>query len=151
MRKLSGFILILFLFSANYSYCQRQSKNKILTNVGKYSLVEFSRPFSKDSILVTAFIEVPFHSLQFIKKDKSFFASYDVSISLKNKKGKRIFRKMWSDSIVTTEYIHTQSKYRSKKHFVDLKVGKDEYVVESELYDKDTRNKGSKKNQIRFL
>ena len=57
---------------------------------------------------------------------------------------------MWSDSIVTNEYIQTQSKYRTKKHFVNLKVGKDEYIIDSELYDKDTRNKGSKKIKLDF-
>ena len=150
VRKTSGFILVLFLFSVNNSFCQRQNKNKILSNVGNYSLIEFSKPFSKDSILVTTFVEIPFQSLQFIKKENSFFASYDVSISLRNKKGKRIFRKMWSDSIITNDYIQTQSKYRTKKHFVNLKVGKNEYVIDSELYDKDTRNKGSKKIKLDF-
>ena len=150
VRKISGFILVLFLFSVNNSFCQRQNKNKILSNVGNYSLIEFSKPFSKDSILVTTFVEIPFQSLQFIKKENSFFASYDVSISLRNKKGKRIFRKMWSDSIITNDYIQTQSKYRTKKHFVNLKVGKNEYVIDSELYDKDTRNKGSKKIKLDF-
>ena len=150
VRKTSGFILVLFLFSVNNSFCQRQNKNKILSNVGNYSLIEFSKPFSKDSILVTTFVEIPFQSLQFIKKENSFFASYDVSISLRNKKGKRIFRKMWSDSIITNDYIQTQSKYRTKKHFVNLKVGKNKYVIDSELYDKDTRNKGSKKIKLDF-
>jgi len=150
VRKTSGFILVLFLFSVNNSFCQRQNKNKILSNVGNYSLIEFSKPFSKDSILVTTFVEIPFQSLQFIKKENSFFASYDVSISLRNEKGKRIFRKMWSDSIITNDYIQTQSKYRTKKHFVNLKVGKNEYVIDSELYDKDTRNKGSKKIKLDF-
>ena len=150
VSRILGVILILFLFSVNYSFCQRQSKNKILSNVGKYSLIEFSKPFSKDSILVTTFVEIPFQSLQFIKKENSFFASYDVSISLRNEKGKRIFRKMWSDSIITNDYIQTQSKYRTKKHFVNLKVGKNKYVIDSELYDKDTRNKGSKKIKLDF-
>ena len=150
VRKTSGFILVLFLFSVNNSFCQRQNKNKILSNVGNYSLIEFSKPFSKDSILVTTFVEIPFQSLQFIKKENSFFASYDVSISLRNEKGKRIFRKMWSDSIITNDYIQTQSKYRTKKHFVNLKVGKNEYIIDSELYDKDTRNKGSKKIKLDF-
>ena len=150
VRKTSGFILVLFLFSVNNSFCQRQNKNKILSNVGNYSLIEFSKPFSKDSILVTTFVEIPFQSLQFVKKENSFFASYDVSISLRNEKGKRIFRKMWSDSIITNDYIQTQSKYRTKKHFVNLKVGKNEYIIDSELYDKDTRNKGSKKIKLDF-
>ena len=150
VKNFLSFIAILFIFSADFSFCQRKAKNKILNNVGKYSLIEFSKPFSKDSIIVTAFVEIPFYSLQFIKKEKSFFASYDVSISLKNKKGKRIFRKMWSDSIIANDYIQTQSQYRTQKHFVNIKVDKDEYVIESELYDKDTRNKGSKKIKLDF-
>ena len=68
MRKISGFILILFLFSVDFSFCQRQSKNKTLSKIEKYSLIEFSKPFSKDSILVTVFVEIPFQRLQFIKK-----------------------------------------------------------------------------------
>ena len=116
VREISSFILILLIFFVDFSFCQRQSKNKILSNVGKYSLIEFSKPFSKDSILVTAFVEIPFQSLQFIKKEKSFFSSYDVSISLRDKKGKRIFRKMWSDSVITNDYIQTQSKYLSLIH-----------------------------------
>tara|TARA_A100001234_G_scaffold211073_1_gene211353 strand:+ start:210 stop:1469 length:1260 start_codon:yes stop_codon:yes gene_type:complete len=150
MRKILFYILLLPLLIIDFNFCQRPSKNKITSNVGKYSLIEFSKPFSKDSILVTAFVEIPFQSLQFIKKEKAFFASYDLSISLKNKKGKRIFRKMWSDSIIANDYIQTQSKYRTQKHFVNLEVSKDEYVIESELYDKDTRNKGSKKIKIDF-
>ena len=91
-----------------------------------------------------------FKAYSLLKKKNPFFASYDVSISLRDKKGKRIFRKMWSDSIITNDYIQTQSKYRTKKHFVNLKVGKDEYIIDSELYDKDTRNKGSKKIKLDF-
>jgi len=140
----------MFLLLFDFAFCQKSNKNKILSNVAKYSLIEFSKPFSKDSILVTAFVEIPFQSLQFIKKEKSFFASYDVSISLKNKKGKRIFRKMWTDSIITKDYIQTQSRYRTQKHFVNLKVGKDKYIIESELYDRDTRNKGYRKIKLDF-
>ena len=151
MKNFSSLIwfLILIVFF-DLSFCQRLKKDKNSSNIRGYNLIEFSKPFSKDSILVTAFVEIPFQSLQFIKKEKSFFASYDVSISLRNKKGKRIFRKMWSDSIITNDYIQTQSKYRTKKHFVNLKVGKNEYVIDSELYDKDTRNKGSKKINLDF-
>ena len=130
MRNILSFTLILLLFSIDYSFCQKQNRNKILSNVGNYSLIKFSKPFSKDSVLVTTFVEIPFQSLQFIKKEKSFFASYDVSISLKNNKGKRIFRKMWSDSIITNDYTQTQSKYRTHKHFVNLKVGKDVCLIE---------------------
>jgi len=151
MRNFPGSTLFLhFLVVFNFVLCQKPLKNKSIDNVGGYNLVEFSRAYSQDSILVTAFVEIPFQSLQFIKKDKFFFASYDVSISLANKKGKRIFRKMWSDSVIASDYINTQSKFRSKKHFTNIKVGIDEYILFSELYDKDTRKKGSKKIKLDF-
>ena len=147
-KILPGVITILVICS--FTFGQRSKKNKTLTNVGGYSLLEFSRAISKDSILVTAFVDIPFQCLQFVKKNNSFFASYDVSMVLKNNKGKRIFRKMWTDSITTDDYIQTQSRLRTRKHFSNFIVAKDKYEIESELYDKDTRNKGSKKIKIDF-
>ncbi|MBT4248711.1 hypothetical protein HOD84_00030, partial [bacterium] len=141
-RILPGIIATLIICS--FIFGQRSKRNKSLSNVGSYSLLEFSRAISKDSILVTAFVDIPFRSLQFIKKNNSFFASYDVSIILKNNKGKRIYRKMWTDSIRTDDYIQTQSRLRTRKHFSNFTVAKNKYEIESELYDKDTRNKGSK-------
>ena len=148
----NSILLWVFIFSiiSDVGLCQRSKKGKTFGNVGQYNLIEFSRAYSKDSVLVTAFVDIPFQSLQFIKKEKLFFASYDVSISLVNNKDKRILRKMWSDSITTDDYIQTQSRLRSKKHFTNFKVAKDKYIIESELYDKDTRKKGSKKVKIDF-
>ena len=147
-RILPGIIATLIICS--FIFGQRSKRNKSLSNVGSYNLLEFSRAISKDSILVTAFVDIPFRSLQFIKKNNSFFASYDVSIILKNNNGKRIFRKMWTDSIRTDDYIQTQSRLRTRKHFSNFTVAKNKYEIESELYDKDTRNKGSKNIKIDF-
>jgi hypothetical protein len=88
-----------------------------MDNVGKYSLVYFSRPISKDSIKVTAFIEIPFNSIQFIKRKDKFLAFYDASVMLQDKDGKQLFRKTWSDSIVATDYVHTRSRLRTRKHY----------------------------------
>ena len=148
----NSILLWVFIFSiiSDIGLAQRSKKSKTFGNVGRYNLIEFSRAYSRDSVLVTAFVDIPFQSLQFIKKEKLFFASYDVSIALVNNKDKRILRKMWSDSITTDDYIQTQSRLRSKKHFTNFKVAKDKYIIESELYDKDTRKKGSKKVKIDF-
>ena len=130
-RILPGIITTLIICS--FISGQRSKRNKSLSNVGSYSLLEFSRAISKDSIVVTAFVDIPFRSLQFIKKNNSFFASYDVSIILKNNKGKRMFRKMWTDSIRTDDYIQTQSRLRTRKHFSNFTVAKNKYEIESEL------------------
>ena len=59
--------VLIFSTISDIGFSQRSKKGKILGNIGKYNLIEFSRAFSKDSILVTAFVDIPFQSLQFIK------------------------------------------------------------------------------------
>ena len=147
-------LIILLLLTAaiffNSLFGQRPKRIKNIDNVVQYSLVHFSRAVSKDSIKVTAFIEIPFKSLQFIKRKDGFYASYDASIVLQDNDGKQIIRNMWSDSISTNNYMHTQSKFRSRKHYVNFIIAKDKYFILSDLYDKDTRKKGSKKKKLDY-
>ncbi|OUW38126.1 MAG: hypothetical protein CBD44_01885 [Flavobacteriaceae bacterium TMED184] len=148
-RLLILFLLIVATLFNNY-FGQNPKRKKNVDNVVQYSLVYFSRAVSKDSIKVTAFLEIPFKSLQFIKRKDGFHASYDASIMLQDKDGKQIIRNMWSDSISTKNYMHTQSKFRSRKHYTNLIIAKDKYIILSDLYDKDTRNKGSKKKKLDY-
>ena len=150
MRYLVLFIVFLFIAGTDPVNAQRSKRNQNMDNVGKYSLVYFSRPISKDSIKVTAFIEIPFNSIQFIKRKDKFLAFYDASVMLQDKDGKQLFRKTWSDSIVATDYVHTRSRLRTRKHYTNFNIGKEKYLILSELYDKDTRKKGSKKKKIDY-
>ena len=150
MRYLVLFIVFLFIAGTDPVNAQRSKRNQNMDNVGKYSLVSFSRPISKDSIKVTAFIEIPFNSIQFIKRKDKFLAFYDASVMLQDKDGKQLFRKTWSDSIVATDYVHTRSRLRTRKHYTNFNIGKEKYLILSELYDKDTRKKGSKKKKLDY-
>jgi len=150
LKYLAIYILFYFIINIDPLIAQHSKRNQNMNNVGRYSLVSFSRPSSKDSIKVTAFIEVPFNSIQFVKRKNDFVASYDASIILQDDEGKQLFRRMWSDSIVTKDYIHTQSRLRSRKHHTNFNIGKEKYLLLSELYDKDTRKKGSKKKKLDF-
>ena len=132
------------------AFSQRAKRKNAMDNVGKFNLVYFSRPVSKDSIKVTTFLEIPFNSLQFIKRNSGFYASYDASIIFQDKDGKQIFRNMWSDSISTDDYMHTQSRFRNRKHYTSVRIAKGKYIILSDLYDKDTRKKGSKKKKIDY-
>jgi len=149
LRPVIAFIF-LFLLSTDYIFAQRSKKNSNRGNIGQYGLVSFSRPINKDSIKVTTFVEIPFSSLQFIKRNSDFIASYSASVMLKDKKEKQLLKKVWSDSIVADEYIYTQSKLRTKKHYINFNVAKEKYEIISELYDNDTRKKGSKKKNLNF-
>ena len=80
------FFLLIFIgissltFSQNFS---RSKKSKI--NVEKFVLAHFTDAIDSDSAKIVVFMEVPYHSLQFVKKDKSFRSYYQVSIGVKNK------------------------------------------------------------------
>ena len=149
LRNVIITILLIFL-SIDFLFAQRSKKDLNRGNIGQYGLVSFSRPIKNDSIKVTTFVEIPFSSLQFIKRNSDFIASYSASVILNDNKDKQLLKKVWSDSIVVDEYIYTQSKLRTRKHYFNFNVGKRKYELASELYDNDTRKKGSKKKNLNF-
>ena len=150
--SLRSIIIVIFvtILSIDFIFSQRSKKDYNSSNIVQHGLVAFSRPIKKDSIKITTFIEVPFSSLQFIKRNSDFIASYSASIILNDSRGKRLFKKVWSDSVVLGEYIYTKSKLRTRKHYINFNIGKGKYEVISELYDNDTRKKGSKKKNLNF-
>ncbi len=142
--------ILLIIFSMDFIFSQRSKKDLNIGNIGQYGLVSFSRPIKKDSIKVTTFLEIPFSSLQFIKRNSDFIASYSASVVLKDSKEKQLLKKVWSDSIIVDEYVYTQSKLRTKKHYINFNIAKGKYEINSELYDNDTRKKGSKRKNLNF-
>ena len=151
-RHLKIAIIFFFLISifTEFVFSQRSKKNRNIGNIGQYGLVTFSRPVEKDSIKVSTFVEIPFNSLQFIKRNSDFIASYSASVMINDNKKKQLLKKVWSDSVIVDEYIYTQSKLRTKKHYINFKIGKGKYEITSELYDNDTKKKGSKKKNLNF-
>ncbi len=141
---------LLTFFIMGLIFAQISKKDFNRENIAQYGLVSFSRPIKKDSIKVTTFVEIPFSSLQFIKRNSDFIASYSASVMIKDSKEKQLLKKVWSDSIVVNEYIQTKSKLRTKKHYINFNVGIGKYEITSELYDNDTRKKGSKKKNLNF-
>jgi len=125
----------------------RSRKGKI-NNVDKFGLTIFPKVISVDSIRVFTLLEVPFYSIQFIKKNKKFLASYNLAVSLQNDDGKEVGHMIWSDSIIVDSYQETRSITKSKKHAQTFTVTKKKYKIIAELLDNDTRKKGNR--QYRF-
>ena len=55
-------------------------------NVEKFVLAPFPVAIDADSVRVVAFMEIPYYSLQFIKKGDSFFAYYQASLGIRHTK-----------------------------------------------------------------
>ena len=149
MRRL--ILLLCFLLSSGSILAQSfKGKSKERISVEKFILAPFTEVISKDSMKTVIFIEIPFSSLQFVKKGSEYVSYYQASISMKVDKGMNIFNKVWLDSMVVKSYEDTRSKYKNSKHFIsqNIKIGNN-YTIIAELQDLDTRKKGIQTKQIK--
>lgn len=154
MNRLITLFFILILAQASILAQQRTRSKKSKTNVEKFVLAPFPEAIDSDSIKVVTFMEIPYHALQFVKKENSFLAHYQASLSIRHKKGKEIGNMIWTDSIEVNLYTDTRSAMKNKKHYTDFNVPiGDQFEVIAELQDLDTRKKGilSKKVDFRSL
>lgn len=141
-RPLTSLIVLIVVSTALFA--QRSSRaRKPRINVEKFVLAPFPDAIHTDSAKVVTFMEIPYYSLQFVKKGESYLAYYQASLSIRDKKGKDMDHIVWSDSIQVDLYTDTRSMMKNKKHFTEFNVpiGK-RYEVIGELQDLDTRKKG---------
>ena len=151
INSITVFILLVLILSV-FAHAQRPVRSKKQrTNVEKFVLAPFADAINSDSIRIVTYIEIPFYSLQFIKKGESFIASYQASIGIKDKKGQDLEHVIWSDSIITDIYTDTRSVVKNRKHFTEFIVSTgNQYELIGELQDQDTRKKGILKKRIDY-
>ena len=147
------FILLVinfFIFVNSFLLAQNfKSKSKRKISVEKYILAPFVEAIHEDSIKIVTFVEIPYSSLQFIKKGANYVANYQVTISLKYKKGNNVYNKVWIDSMVVQNYDDSRSIFKNSKHQFSVNVKNDGYyMLTSELQDLDTRKKGVVKKEV---
>ena len=150
MNRITVF-LIAFIFGSSILLPQRSGRSKKpRMNVEKFVLAPFPVAIDADSVRVVAFMEIPYYSLQFIKKGDSFFAYYQASLGIRHtKKRQDIAQMVWSDSIKVDLYTDTRSIVKNRKHFTEFTVyADDQYEILGELQDLDTRKKGILKKNI---
>jgi len=150
MNRITVF-LIAFIFGSSILLPQRSGRSKKpRMNVEKFVLAPFPIAIDADSVRVVAFMEIPYYSLQFIKKGDSFFAYYQASLGIRHtKKRQDIAQMVWSDSIKVDLYTDTRSIVKNRKHFTEFTVyADDQYEILGELQDLDTRKKGILKKNI---
>ncbi|MBL7014678.1 MAG: GWxTD domain-containing protein [Candidatus Marinimicrobia bacterium] len=149
MKKILFIItLVSFVLSAPQHQRGGRKGNKHL--IERFVIAAFSEAYSIDSIRVVSFIEIPYGIIQFIKQDNQFVASYEASLSMVEKKGKQVSRKIWKESITLDSYEDTKSNRRNIKHYTTFIIPKGDYILNGELVDLDTRKKGRKSQKISF-
>tara|TARA_B100001758_G_scaffold32889_1_gene24128 strand:- start:5576 stop:6853 length:1278 start_codon:yes stop_codon:yes gene_type:complete len=145
-------LLFIFILAQISLYAQNRARTKkSKTNVEKFVLAPFPDAIDSDSVKIVTFMEIPYHSLQFVKKGDMFVAYYQASLSIRHKKGNEIGNVIWTDSIQVDLYTDTKSFMKNKKHFTNFNVPiGNQYEVIGELQDLDTRKKGILRKYIDF-
>ncbi|MDP3581465.1 MAG: hypothetical protein Q8S39_05985, partial [Ignavibacteria bacterium] len=86
------------------------------------------------------YVQVPYSSLSFIKKDAGFNASYNVTITLMDEKKENILNeKTWKEKLTSTDFNQTLSNknFSLSNKYWDLLPGS--YVLKTILEDGDSR------------
>ena len=135
-------ICFAFLISQDIFAQQRMksSKNELIR---QYTFKSFSIADSKsDSIRILTYLVVPNNVLKFVKNNDLFESSYQAKVTIKKKRGAQIGRKSWSNTLKTKSYTESSSNKISTIHFYEFKVPIDDYIVTSELFDRDSNESG---------
>ncbi|MDC0234796.1 GWxTD domain-containing protein [Candidatus Marinimicrobia bacterium] len=152
MKHIYNYIIIIVLLFSHILVAQiRPNIKRNKEAIRQYGFSIFSVADAKsDSIRILAFLSVPNHVLQFLKKEDGFEAQYEATISLKRKKGNLVGRRSWSNKLKTIDYLQSTSKEILTIHHVEFKVVPGDYVISAELLDGDSKNSGVREKELKY-
>ena len=146
MKKLYIIISSLVIFSVSTDSVisqNRSSRDKKKSMLRQYTFAALPVADSNsDSVRILSYIVVPNKVLKFVKKSGSFETAYQAKVTLKNKKGEQVGRKSWSNTLKTDDYLESTSDKISTIHFYEFRVPIDNYIITSELFDRDSNESG---------
>ena len=143
MKTLLSFVLI-FLFTSLLMSQVEKSDEFRRAAPGYYQ--EFLNFDSGENGVtrVDVFIQVPYSFMQFIKVSPGFSSAYDISISVFDpKKNNLVVEKRWSEKVETNEFELTNSKTSYNLSLRSLNLAPGEYLIRSEVEDRESRRKFS--------
>ena len=148
---LTALSFILCSGSINFGFSQTLSrdKNKPMLQQYTFSVLPVADSNS-DSIRILSYLVVTNKALKFVKKSGSFETTYQAKITLKKNKGDQLGRKSWSNKLKTDNYLESTSDKISTIHFYEFKVPIDDYIISSELFDKDSNESGVINRELKF-
>ena len=144
-----SFILYAGLIDCGFSQTLFRDKNKPMLRQYTFSVFPVADSNS-DSIRILSYLIVTNKVLKFVKKSGSFETTYQAKITLKKNKGEQLGRKSWSNTLKTDNYLESTSDKISTIHFYEFKVPIDDYIISSELFDKDSNESGVINRELKF-
>ena len=152
MKKIIKLVGITYFLIIGVVFAQINSPRKNAKDlIRQYGFSVFSVADAySDSIRILNYLSIPNHVLQFIKTNDGFNAEYEVTLSLKKKKGSQVGRKHWAKSLQTEQYLESTSKEIFTIHFHEFKVPADDYIISAELLDRDSNDSGVRNKELKL-
>ncbi len=91
------------------------------------------------------FVQVPYSSIQFVKKDDGFYANYNITLSFTDEsKMNIIFERNWKERVKTTDFKQTLSSENFNLSYKTYDLNPGKYFVKCIVEDSDSRSASSK-------
>jgi GWxTD domain-containing protein len=136
-----------YSISAQVEY---SSGTNILSNVPVFYVETANYKSSiPDKSRLDVFVQVPYSSIQFIKKDNTFLASYTITLTFYDKnKSTILFERSWKDKINTENFEQTISRSNYNLSYKSFDINPGEFMIRCSFEDSDSRRTAFKEFPI---
>jgi len=150
MKKILAFLLLITFI------CNAQVEYSGAVNPGGGSLMfyydaaQVKSPIT-DKTRFEVYVQVPYSSLSFTKKDASFNASYNVILSLMDEKKENILtEKMWKERITAADFNQTLSNKNFNLGYKYWDLAPGSYILKTTVEDGDSRRTATREMPIKI-
>ena len=125
-------------------------KNNNLNNISKVRLnTVLVATKNKEQINVKIYLEIPYKSLQFVKRAGGFVSGYEAQIAVINKNNELVHNFTWSDSIRAQNYIETIRKQEKVILYSEKSLPTGKYDIIATVLDLGSREFYKVKKEIK--
>jgi GWxTD domain-containing protein len=149
--KMKRFYLIFFiaLVSVN-AQVEYSAESNLIINAPLF-YIDFANYKSEaaDKTRLDVFIQVPYTSIQFIKKDNSFLAGYNVTLTFYDKDKRNIlFERSWKEKITSNDFTQTVSRSSHNFSYRTFDLNPGNYTIRCILEDTDSRRAATREFKL---
>jgi len=139
-----AFILIVFFSYLNAQFFGYKNNQKEFTPFS-YSITPYPHT-SRDSVKLNINLDIPYSSLQFLKKDSAFEANFETSIYVYDKQENLVHSEIEGYTLKEEKYKQTASK--TKNISLNLFVPPQKYTIHLGMNDFETQDPNYRKEKI---
>jgi len=115
-------------------------KKNNLNNISKIRLnTVLVAAKAKEQISIKIYLEIPYKSLQFVKREGGFVSGYEAQIAVINKNNELVHNFTWSDSIRAQNYLETIRKQKKVTLYSEKFLPTDKYDIIATILDLESR------------